>query len=238
MPLLGAYWHHLQLMRCCYRDMWTYLLISEECHFKCLSSFLHTVKWFQVFLYNSHNLTWAICLHTVCSIWPDQVLALWVRVDLGTMVVKGYSTFSKSPRLEPHHSNCLMSYLGHSLGRGLTPLQRYSWCILQPQLQPQCILKIFFSRRNNREDFIYKHMRVSSSCETRYQSKTCLSTYFHHLNVKWWSKVFSFCPWSRHFDIMSGLFWFLSSDNCASIFIFRIINKLINKCINMWGSTS
>ena len=34
-----------------------------------LSSFLHTVKWFQVWLYNSHNLTSVICLHTVCSIW-------------------------------------------------------------------------------------------------------------------------------------------------------------------------
>ena len=29
-------------------------------------------------------------------------------------------------------SDCFVSYPGHSLGRGLTPLQRCSWCILQP----------------------------------------------------------------------------------------------------------
>ena len=32
--------------------------------------FLHTVKWFQVLLYNSHNLTLVIFLQTVRSIWP------------------------------------------------------------------------------------------------------------------------------------------------------------------------
>ena len=33
---------------------------------------LHTVKWFQILLYNNHNLTSAMCLraHIVCSIWP------------------------------------------------------------------------------------------------------------------------------------------------------------------------
>ena len=30
---------------------------------------LQTVKWFQVLLYNSHNLISIICLHTVCFIW-------------------------------------------------------------------------------------------------------------------------------------------------------------------------
>ena len=30
---------------------------------------MHTVKWFQVLLYNSNNLSSAICLHTF-SIWP------------------------------------------------------------------------------------------------------------------------------------------------------------------------
>ena len=42
-----------------------------------LSSFLCTVKWFQVLLYNSHNLTSVICLHTVCSIWSiDRTLTV------------------------------------------------------------------------------------------------------------------------------------------------------------------
>ena len=37
-------------------------------------------------------------------IGPYQVLPLWIRVDLGAMAVKGYSTFSKAPALlEPPH---------------------------------------------------------------------------------------------------------------------------------------
>ena len=32
------------------------------------SSFLLTVQWFQVLLYNSDNLTSVICLHIVCSV--------------------------------------------------------------------------------------------------------------------------------------------------------------------------
>ena len=35
-----------------------------------LSYFYHTIKWFQVLLYNSHNLTLVTCFHTVCSVWP------------------------------------------------------------------------------------------------------------------------------------------------------------------------
>ena len=34
---------------------------------------------------------------------PKPLLPLWVRVDLGIMVMKGYSIFSKSPRLESHY---------------------------------------------------------------------------------------------------------------------------------------
>ena len=33
-----------------------------------LELFLHTVKWFQVLLYNSHNLAPVICLFTICFI--------------------------------------------------------------------------------------------------------------------------------------------------------------------------
>ena len=74
------------------------------------------------------------------------------------MTIKRYSTFSKAPALlDPLPSDCLVSYLGHSLGgvlppcRGtigvfyrpgrlghrtlvggsLTPMQRYNQCILQ-----------------------------------------------------------------------------------------------------------
>ena len=70
--------------------------------------FLHTAKWFQVLLYDSHNLASVICLHTwlvLFDTWigPYQVLPLRVRVDLGTMAMKRYSTFLKFLRLEPYH---------------------------------------------------------------------------------------------------------------------------------------
>ena len=38
------------------------------------------------------------------EIGPYQVLALWARVDLGVMTMKGYSVFPKAPALlKPHH---------------------------------------------------------------------------------------------------------------------------------------
>ena len=38
---------------------------------------------------------------------------------------------------ETSPSDCLVSYTGHSLGRGLNPLQKCCQCILQPQLTGQ-----------------------------------------------------------------------------------------------------
>ena len=58
---------------------------------------------------------------------PYQVLQLQVRVDLGVMGMNGYSTFSRTKFLPS------ASYPGHSLKRGITLLQRYGQCILQPQ---------------------------------------------------------------------------------------------------------
>ena len=56
------------------------------------------------------------------------------RVDLGAMAMKGYSRF---PKLQ-HCWNLtirLFSVISRTLVRaGLTPLQRSSQCILQPQL--------------------------------------------------------------------------------------------------------
>ena len=63
------------------------------------------------------------------SIQPiDQVLPFQARVDQGAMTMKRFSAFPKAPALlEPHP--------GHSIEGGcLTPLQRCSQCILQPQL--------------------------------------------------------------------------------------------------------
>ena len=56
-------------------------------------------------------------------------------MDLGATAINGYSAFRKAGTSP---SDCLVSYLGHSLvGGGLTHLPRCSQCILQPQLTGQ-----------------------------------------------------------------------------------------------------
>ena len=97
--------------------------------------FLHRVKWFQVLLYNSHNLSSVICLHTVCSIWPTDR-------TLSNATTPGQSVLESNGNVEALHipqsskvgaspSDGLMSY---PRGGGFTLLQRCIWCILQPQL--------------------------------------------------------------------------------------------------------
>ena len=59
-----------------YRYIWFVNTFRRSHSYTSLSSVLHTVKWFQVLLHDSHNLTSVICLHTVCSIWPiDRTLS-------------------------------------------------------------------------------------------------------------------------------------------------------------------
>ena len=101
--------------------------------------FLHTVKWFQVLLYNSHNLTSVICLHIVYSIWSiNRTLSDATtpgQSGPGSNGYEGVLHILEISNLLP--SDVLMSYPGHSLyvcGGDLTPLQKCSWCILQ--LQP------------------------------------------------------------------------------------------------------
>ena len=66
-----------------------------------------------------------------------QVLTLRVRVDLGAMAVKEYSTFPKAPALlEPHHQ-IVLNYIQDTLWGSVTPLHRSSRGILQPQLTGQ-----------------------------------------------------------------------------------------------------
>ena len=58
------------------------------------------------------------------------------RVDLGVMVMIGYSTFPKSPGFEPHHQ-MQFSVEGRMitiLSAGVVEVQRCSQPILQPQL--------------------------------------------------------------------------------------------------------
>ena len=81
---------------------------------------MHTVRWFQLLSYNSHNSTSVICLHTVCSIWPiDRTLSGATTPgqsgpesngNEGVFCIFQISTAGASP------SDNLMSYPGHSLG--------------------------------------------------------------------------------------------------------------------------
>ena len=55
------------------------------------------------------------------KIGPYQVLPLRARLDLVAMAIKGCSAFPKAPALlEPQHQ-IIVSYPGHSLGRGSYP---------------------------------------------------------------------------------------------------------------------
>ena len=60
------------------------------------------------------------------------MLPLRIRVDPGTMAMKGYSAFPKAPPLLELNPQIVISWT--PVVRGvLTPLQRSSWCVLQPQ---------------------------------------------------------------------------------------------------------
>ena len=62
---------------------------------------------------------------------PQQVLTLPVRVDLGVIAMKGYSTFLKSPLQEPHNQIYLKLYPGHLFSLNLQ--QTSSQRVTQPQ---------------------------------------------------------------------------------------------------------
>ena len=91
-----------------------------------LSSFLHTVKWFQVWLYNSDNLK-VIGLHTVCSIWPIE------RTLFGATTPGQRGSGSNGNEGVLHipqiSSYCFISYPGYSLG-GVLPLCRDAVSVL------------------------------------------------------------------------------------------------------------
>ena len=85
-----------------------------------LSSFLHTIKSFQVLLYHCHNLTSVICLHKVCSIWLiDRTLS-----GATTLGQSGPGSDDKEEVLcipqcssitGTSPSDCLVTYPRHSL---------------------------------------------------------------------------------------------------------------------------
>ena len=66
---------------------------------------------------------------------PKQLLPLLVRVDLGVIAMKGFSTFSWVTGLE-RHRQMQFSVIPRTLARvmSLAPLQRCSWCTLQTKI--------------------------------------------------------------------------------------------------------
>ena len=95
------------------------------------------------------------------------MLPLWVRVDLGALAI------SKAGALP---SDCLMLYLGYSLGGGLTPL-----CILQ--LQPTRLLCIC--------GYMYVHTHLLKKIQTQ----TYICRYMHQSIKTFISTSTWRCPW-------------------------------------------
>ena len=76
---------------------------------------LYSVKWFRVLLYNSHNLTSVIYLHTICSIWLID-RALSGATTPGQSDNEEVLHISQIPKAGASRSDGLMSYPGHSWG--------------------------------------------------------------------------------------------------------------------------
>ena len=76
-------------------------------------------KWFQVLLYNSHDLTSVIYLHIFLSIWPiDKTQSSANTPGQGRPRSNGNEGVLHILQISKA-SDALMSYLGHSLGWGL-----------------------------------------------------------------------------------------------------------------------
>ena len=95
---------------------------------------LQSAKWFQVLLYNGHNLTSFICLHTVCSIWSiDRILSGATTPRQRGLGRRGNEEVLHIPQIsktDALSSDGLTSYPLHLIREGLTPLQRSSQCVL------------------------------------------------------------------------------------------------------------
>ena len=92
-----------------------------------------------------------LCLQLKCQIYlfdlyigPDQVPPLKAWVNLGVMAMKGYSAF---PRFQ-HYWGLIIRWFNvitrTFMGYSLSPLQRCSQCILQPQLTGLFSSRVFF----------------------------------------------------------------------------------------------
>ena len=62
-------------------------------------------------------------LKTVQFVPSNKIYHLWARFGVGVMAINGYSKFSKTPKLQPHHP-MLFSVMPKKLfGGGLTLLE-------------------------------------------------------------------------------------------------------------------
>ena len=95
----------------------------------------------KTFLFQAIQLSWMVLFSIsmqFISIWPID----WTLSGVTTLSQSGPGSNGNEEILcipqsssitGTSPSDCLVSYPGHSLGRGLTPLQKSSQCILQPQ---------------------------------------------------------------------------------------------------------
>ena len=104
-----------------------------------LCSFWLPVKWFQLLLYNRHNLTSIICLNTVCYTSPiDRALSGTTTLgqnESGSNGNEGVLFIPQSSSINGAlPSDCLVSYIQEThWSRVPTPLQMCSRCILWPK---------------------------------------------------------------------------------------------------------
>ena len=109
---------------------------------------MHTVKWFQELLYNSHKLTSVIGLHTVSSIWHiDRALSGTTtpgQSESGSNGNKRVLHISLISKVGASLSDGLTSYLGHLLGVGLVNWSRVILCIEVKELHSLYVHIFFF----------------------------------------------------------------------------------------------
>ena len=128
---------------------------------------------------------------------PWQVLPLRVRVDLGVITIKGYSTFLRYPELEPHHLMQLRVIPG-------TPL---------------CMTRIFNLSNIGIGLAYFKPQRVFRPC--RQQSEIILSS-FYTVIVDYVFSILVRCSSLRQFlsnTLQIFFFHFQSFNQDGAIFL-------------------
>ena len=119
---------------------------------------------------------------------PYQVLPPRARMDLEAMAIKGYSAFPKAPALLETHHQIVYCHIQDTrwVGWGLTPLQRSSQCILQPQPTGQAqneLTNIYL--KNKQTEYIQNQIdKIIDSVEDR-QSRVAWQTKWAERRALW-----------------------------------------------------